>query len=231
MADYIRERSMGEVIRDSVRIYRENFVTIFTIYFFSAFLWTFIYEVLDTTSRAPRAKWFFWGLGKLMAFVAGIQVTAVIAQIYLGYEINIRRVFSRPDILGKAIGTGIIVLVLFLFYPLLMFATTVVVLEGAWGFRALKRSFELGEHYYIRNFVVFVWPYLLYLMLWLVYACLIIWLAPLSPNWKITILAIKGSIFTMITPLAIIMTVLLYFDMRIRNEAYDIVSLAEELRK
>jgi hypothetical protein len=111
-----------------------------------------------------------------------------------------------------------------------MFTVTVVVLEGVWGFHALKRSLALGTHYYIRNFVVFIWPYTAYFMLWTVYFVLSFLLMP-TTGWRIAITAIKLSVFTLITPLAIIMTVLLYFDMRIRNEAYDIVALSEELRR
>src|SRR5207248_8143269 len=113
MADYIRERSSGEIVRDSLKIYRNNFATIFAVYFFSAFLWEFIYEILDATDSWPRGKWFFKGLGKLMPFVAGVQLTSVVAQIYLGYEVNTSKIFRNPTVLTRAVLTGMLVIILF----------------------------------------------------------------------------------------------------------------------
>lgn len=230
MADYIRERSSGDIVRDSLKIYRANFGLIFTIYFFSAFLWEFIYEVLNITGSWPRGKWFFKGLALLMPFVAGVQLTSVVAQIYLGYEINMKKVFRNPTTLTRAVLTGMVVLVLFPLYPLTMFSVPVVVLENVWGFKALKRSFELGSHYYLRNFVIFIWPYTIYLLVSLFFGIVDLFFG-VTPFWSILTIGTKEAVVSLITPLAIITTVLLYFDMRIRNEAYDIVSLPEELRK
>ena len=231
MANYIRERSSGEIIRDSLRIYRDHFGTIFSVYFISGFLWRFIYEVLDETASWHRSKWFFFALSWLMPFVAGVLLTAVVAQIYLGNELNLKRVLRRPKVLGKALLTELLVLFLLFLYPWLMFAVPVVVLEGVWGFRAVRRSSELGRHYRVRNVFVLLWPYTVKFILWVVYALAVVFLVPYTTPWRITLFAIKDTLFSLITPLAYITSVLLYFDMRIRNEAYDIVSLAEELRK
>jgi hypothetical protein len=230
VADYIRERSSGDIVRDSLKIYWANFALIFTVYFFSAFLWEFIYEVLSITGAWPRGRWFFKGLGLLMPFVAGVQLTSVMAQIYMGYEVNIKKVFRDPATLSKAVATGILVLILFPLYPLTMFSVPVVVLENVWGFKALKRSLELGSHYYFRNFLIFIWPYTLYLLVSLFFGLIDLFFG-VEPIWSIITIGTKEALVSLITPLAIITTVLLYFDMRIRNEAYDIVSLPEELRK
>lgn len=230
MADYIRERSSGEIVRDSLKIYRANFELIFTVYFFNAFLWEFIYEILSSTGYLPRGKWVFKGLGLLMPFVAGVQLISVVAQIYLGYEVNIKKVFRNPTILTRAMLTGILVLISAPVYFLTLFSVPVVVLENVWGLNALKRSFELGSHYYARNFLIFIWPYTLYFLLSFFLGVISVFFAP-TKLWALAIIGTKEAVVSLITPLAIITTVLLYFDMRIRNEAYDIVSLTEELRK
>lgn len=230
MADYIRERSSGEIVRDSIKIYRTHFAIIFAIYFVNAFLWEFIYEVLSATGSWPRGKWFFKGLGLLMPFAAGVQLTSVVAQIYLGYEVNTRKIMRRPGTLSKAILTGIVVLLLAPLYPFTMFAVPVVVLENVWGFKALKRSFQLGRHYYLRNFLVFIWPYTVYYLVSIGLGAIDLFYGTTTLR-TILFIGSKEAIVSLITPLAIITTVLLYFDMRIRNEAYDIVSLAEELQK
>jgi hypothetical protein len=152
------------------------------------------------------------------------------AQIYMGYEVNIKKVFRDPATLSKAVATGILVLILFPLYPLTMFSVPVVVLENVWGFKALKRSLELGSHYYFRNFLIFIWPYTLYLLVSLFFGLIDLFFG-VEPIWSIITIGTKEALVSLITPLAIITTVLLYFDMRIRNEAYDIVSLPEELRK
>lgn len=230
MADYIRERSSREIVLDSLKIYWANLELIFIVYFLSAFMWEFIYEVLGITGYWPRGRWFFKFLGLLMPFVAGVHLMSVVAQIYMGYEVNIKKVFRDPKILTKAIGTGILVLILFPLYPFTMFSVPVAVLENVGGFKAFKRSFELGSQYYLRNFVIFIWPYTLYFLLSFTFGVLSLLFAP-TKFWAIVIIGTKEAVVSLITPLAIITTVLLYFDMRIRNEAYDIVSLAEELKK
>lgn len=228
--NYVRERSSGEIVRDALKIYRANFAIIFAVYFFSAFLWEFIYEILDHTNSWPRGKWFFKFLGLLMPFVAGVQLTSVVAQIYLAYEVNTKKIFRRPTTLSKAVLTGILVILLFPIYPLTMFAVPVVVLENVWGFRALKRSWELGHHYYLRNFVLFILPYTAYFLISLFLGVSVLLFQP-ETLMSILLVGMKEAVVSLITPLAIITTVLLYYDMRVRNEAYDIVSLAEELKK
>ncbi|PWT95485.1 MAG: hypothetical protein C5B55_01200 [Blastocatellia bacterium] len=229
MADYIKERSSGEVIRDSVKIYWSNFATIFAIYFFNGFMWDFLFDILKHTHTWPRGRWGIYLLSWLMPFVAGVQLTVVISQIYLGYELNFRRAFRDPSTLSKAVVTALLVALLFPIYPLTMFSVPIVVLEGVWGFNALRRSYELGTNYYVRNFLVLIWPYTIMFLLLFPFAVL----HQIYTSIGLTVFVdfVKDAAFSLITPLLIITSVLLYFDMRIRNEAYDIVSLAEELKK
>jgi hypothetical protein len=110
----------------------------------------------------------------------------------------------------------------------LLFACLVVVLEGLWALNALKRSRALARGFNWRNFAVFV-------LLWVI--VLVLWVAILTP---FTLLHVTSAIITHIftgavavvtVPLFFIAAVLLYYDSRVRKDAYDYAALAEDLRR
>jgi hypothetical protein len=110
----------------------------------------------------------------------------------------------------------------------LLFSCLVVVLEGLWAVKALERSVALVRGFNWRNFAVAV-------LLWVI--VLVSWVAIITP---FTLLHVKSMIVTHIfmaviavvtLPLFFIAAVLLYYDSRVRNEAYDNAALAEDLRR
>lgn len=233
LSDYIRERASGEIIRDSFRLYRKHFLLIFLIFSPIAFSFRLLHDIVSGTETGSRTLMLLRILSLVMTFIAGLPAMLLVSQIYLGYELSLARAFKRltPAFVGKALITGLLALV---FYPWLLFSVPVMVLEGGWGFKALKRSLELGRYYYIRNFLVYIWPYTFYVLIYFGVNSVFTYLYLSYPGrhwlWH-SFIVLKDILFALTAPVFTIVVVLLYYDMRIRNEGYDIVSLAEELKR
>ncbi len=119
-------------------------------------------------------------------------------------------------------------------YLIGMFHMAVLVVEGEWGGRALKRSKELGKDYYLRNLWVMLLLIFPYILLWLL--SYLIWFVVVFMNrveYDLPFLSLADFIFDAMRyafyPVLVIRVVLLYYDMRVRKEAFDYASLAEEL--
>jgi hypothetical protein len=138
---------------------------------------------------------------------------------------------------SKANGTGrillsaaiVVLVVVFVTFVLrLLFAASIVILEGVWAFKALKRSIALTRGFSWRNLGVLILLWIIVLVIWVVIVTLFVLLHVKS--------AFVGRMFTgvvaMITvPLFFIAVVLLYYDSRVRKEAYDTSALAEDLTR
>jgi len=232
--NYIRERSAGEIIREGLRIYKLHCFVIFIVYVPVTVIAKLTTDVLvfshDQTRIVLAARILNW----IIAYIAALHLTVVISHIYLGYDVKLRMALKRSvSLLGKAFITVLLVLLLFPLYPWLMFSLQVVMIEGVWGFKALRRSWELGRYYRLRNFFIYVWPFTLYVVVYMAINVLFLYLSLATPSfrwWELLFSIAKDFTLSLIAPVLIIVAVLLYYDMRIRNEAYDISSLAEDLR-
>jgi hypothetical protein len=111
-----------------------------------------------------------------------------------------------------------------------VFGSTVLVVEGKKGSKALRRSWELAKGYF--------WKILGTLVLAGIMASVVegvlsvpgtIAFAEIGPGgWPF--LAIGGSLAAILTtPFTTSITVLLYFDLRIRKEAFDLEVMAQEM--
>jgi membrane-anchored glycerophosphoryl diester phosphodiesterase (GDPDase) len=131
-----------------------------------------------------------------------------------------------------AIIVGFILLVIpaFLVFVRMSFASTVIVVEGKRGTSAIARSWQLAKGHFWRLFGALI---LAGLIAGIVAAVLavpgeLIALA-MGPNgWPAR--ALGNSLATvLVTPFSTLIIVLLYFDLRIRKEGYDIEVMAQEL--
>jgi hypothetical protein len=109
-----------------------------------------------------------------------------------------------------------------------LFASSVVVLEGLWAVQALKRSKALARGFNWRNLAVLI----------LIWVIVVVLLALASTVFTLLHIksALAGRMFTVgmamiVVPIFFIAVVLLYYDSRVRNEAYDSAALAEDLRR
>ena len=103
----------------------------------------------------------------------------------------------------------------------LMFSSTVTVLEGAWGVEALKRSKNLGSTKHWRNFGVIL-------------IVMFVTMAPILPllmSFNFVSPSVVNrmefqiifNLFTqLLAPVPLISIVLLYYDLRVRKESYNL---------
>lgn len=241
MNNYVREQSIGEVLRNAAQIYGRNFGVMFLTYL----LPVFPISVWQTEMQAGgKLVWFWVALicALVAAFVAWGAVVIAVSDICVGNKPSVERSYRKifSGLLGRLalVGTlqtlviliglalcvvpGVIALLWF------MFAPPVVMLEGLGGIQALKRSKQLAQGHLGRNFLVL----LVTMIIGGVVGGLIGGIFGLlgmvqSFAYRLVLVAVQ----TLITPFSIIAMILLYYDLRVRKEAYDPRALAEDLRR
>lgn len=128
---------------------------------------------------------------------------------------------------------GFILLVIpgIIFYVRYSFVSTTVVVEGQSGTGALSRSWSLAKG---NGWRIFGTLFVAGLIVGVVSVILVIPLTLLtlqnsgSANWVLR--AVSGSLISVLTtPFLVTTAVLLYFDARIRNEAFDLTVMAREV--
>lgn len=237
MKSYLRELSFGEIFKGSFEVYFQNFFTIFIIYALPIYPTSYIQNLLLIEGNFPLF-WIFLVLNLLLTTIAYAAVAITLSDICLGNKPGIIRSYRYvlSSIFWKLLSTnllqviiiviGMVLLVVpgIIFMIWLIFVPIVVVLENTWGIEALKRSKNLGKDFFFRTLGLLI---------------VIIIVAALFGG---IVGAISGAVFgdvpqalllfieILVGPLALIMIVLSYYDLRARKEAYDTASLAEDLR-
>lgn len=107
-------------------------------------------------------------------------------------------------------------------YGAVMFFPSVVVLQGLWGFEAIRRSISLGRGHRLRNAGLVV---ALYLLPYVVYFPLIAF----TKSFPVT-LVVSNVVSFLLRPYVLICVVLMYYDMRKRSTpGFDKFRLAAEV--
>jgi hypothetical protein len=251
METFLREHSVGSIIRSSFRIFSKHYPILFVVYT----LPTFPAVVLQQEAQhAGNIELMLVGVffNILLGFFAFAAITVAISDICLGDRPSVIRAYRR--ILGPtawkllwsnllqmfAIGAGMLLLIVpgLVLMIRLLFTPAAVVLENQSGAAALKRSANLGKGYHWRNAgVVVVWfsitimAYLILVLLFTAIGALLgIDIKQGFEHWGFrTGLAVL--IMGLLYPLIFIGIILLYYDLRVRKEAYDVRALAEDLRR
>jgi hypothetical protein len=243
MISYLKEQSFGEIIRNTFQLYFRNFFRIVSAYFLLIFPFQILFNI-GTHGKIPALAIIGGLLVMVASFFGMAVVTLLVSDICLGNKPSLRRYFKRAfgTILWKLLGTNLLqTLILMIGFILLivpgiiftiwfMFAVSIVILEEQWAMNALKRSKSLGKGYYLRNFGIL----LVLLIISIIIGAL------LGGTIGAVILATIGEgafaifldlIQTIFTPLGVCAVVLMYYDLRVRKEAYNNEVLAEELRR
>ena len=241
MQSYIREHTVGGIVSGSFRIYFQNFMTIIVAFFLPVLPFNLL-QVVAMSENEPGLL-IFSGLMSMVASLFAIAaITLIISDLCLGHSASIIRVYKRVGALVlKLLGTnllqmlaimiGFVLLVIpgFIAVVWFMFSSTIVVLEGISGVDALKRSRDLGATKHWRNIGV-----LLILMVVVgafggIVGGIMGAIAPrevggMGFQMVITVLQLLAM------PISLIAIVLLYYDLRVRKEAYNLEALAEDLK-
>ena len=153
----------------------------------------------------------------------------MLTAVYLVWILLFVAVFLLPSfwsLLGMLVVTLLVLISLVAVIVMTLFYPTVVVLEKRWGFNALKRSAQLGRGYYFRSFLVFA---LMFFFVFFVGS----YVLPLTISMLLGAAGyLVGYLLSfVIAPLGSIYIVLMYYDLRVRKEAYDADALEADLRK
>jgi hypothetical protein len=245
---YLREHSVGSILRSSLQIYRRNFLSLFLIYSLPAFPFTVAQQEAQATGRAPLALVLVL-VNLFVGFFAFGAITVAISDICLGDRPGVIRSYRR---LGGAtmrrlmwsnflqivvVALGLILLVIpgLILMVRLLFTSVVATLENVSGRAALTRSATLGKGFYWRNTTVLL---LFIAVFGLVGGLAGLFFALISMGVGADNLAESSVARTLIAismlslyPLGFTCITLMYYDLRVRKEAYDLRALAEDLRR
>jgi hypothetical protein len=242
MANYVQQQSVGEILRNTFAIYGKGFVVIFLSYFLPLLPFN-IYQGEAMAAHAMGRYWLIYLCSFPVTLPATAVVTVSVSDICLGNAPSLVRSYKRIfAVILKLLATNILQLAIILiglilvFVPSiiamlwLLFTPSVVILEGLWGFAALKRSKQLARGYNWRNLGVV----LLLMIIGVVIFGILHWLYGLL--FPATMERFAYRFFSAVTqslspPLTLTAIVLLYYDLRARKEAYDNSALAEDLRR
>jgi hypothetical protein len=250
---------VGEILDAAIKLYRSRWKSLMAIVAIAlvplTFLQVFLTRSLGSPFADPVATQAEFESARIASLVlGGIELllitpflTAAVARasadIYLGHPVLVGQTFrfavsrihsilwiSILSALAVGLGAllliipGLIVLVRFFFGP------TVLVVEGKKGSAALGRSWRLAKGHFWK----IVGTYIIASILAAVVAGILavpgsLAFAAIGPSgWPVYAVALAvASILT--TPFTTLIAVLLYFDLRIRKEAFDLEVMAHEL--
>jgi hypothetical protein len=136
---------------------------------------------------------------------------------------------------------GLYLIAIFQFY----FLWNVMVLENRYYFAAIRRSRELASGHWLRILVIIISTLVLYYVISFVLLAIVFTIFGLSmlpfvasgpsPTGPMPVVLILGvtlfyALFaSVVVPLLSVVSVLFYFDVRVRKEGFDIELLAQEM--
>jgi len=252
MSEYIREHTPGSIVKGSLKIYFSNLFPILMVYFVPVIPFT-ILQVIAMEEQFAGLSMVAMLLGFIAALFAFAALTLLVSDICLGNKTSVIRDLKHVfgALVGRLLATNLMQMLAFvlcavaflipLIGPLiaivgmvvvllwLMFCSIVVVLEGEWGFAALKRSKQLGAGKYWRNFGTLILMVLIILLIAIVLLVLVTVVFGESLS-ELHIAIFITIVQQLVMPLSLIPVVLLYYDLRARKEAFNLNALAEDLK-
>ena len=236
MSRYLRQQSLIDLLRNSLRIYRRDFILLFLA---SAPLDVPFSMAVNLSSASVTWTIAALFLSLCASSVSGGIMTVLVSDICVGNVPNLRRAyrhvfdrrfwsFFRTLLLANLVILAGLVLPLALF----VLVPPVVILEGLTGRAALTRSRRLGKGYYFRSFALVIG--IVVLGIWMegpLHALIGRVLTPTGWISQIVTEFLVSAGTALVNVLGAIFVVLIYYDLRARKEAYDSLALAEDLRR
>ncbi len=238
----LRARSTSEIVDAAFALYRQNFLQ-YVMVTAVAYAPVLILSLLNAGALEPQSASDLYSMLPvyLVSFVTMALITGVVSRmgsdVYMGREADVartlREVAPRVPVLVVATLINAVLLVLsalFLFIPALWVYTrnfavaTVIVLEKAGPFAAFSRSGALtkGRKWHIFKTLLLVFGIYLLLSFGLLF------LARMTGSTVVTLLL--SSVFSVFAyPVVNLVTMVLYYDCRIRNEGFDLEHMTQAL--
>jgi hypothetical protein len=236
-APALRPRSMVEIIDASFQILRRNYLSLVTATVALALPVVVLRLVLPVTMQ-----WLPQILSWLLQTASSAAVVLLVSETYLGREADVgaalRTVFSRfGSIFGASLMQGIIVglgLLLLIVPGIIFLAWTfampaVVVLENSGAGESFTRSRELTRGSVGRILGTLLVTYILFFVIVISLAMAAGTVVGLSGGSGVAAKVIGDVLASLIFPMVAVVTTLLYYDLRIRKEGFDLEVMAQEL--
>jgi hypothetical protein len=247
----LRPMDYGEIFNEAFDLYKRNFGLFAGI---GAIVYIPYYLFIGLTARYPTITAVAFIVFYIPMAAANGAIIKALADRYLGREATIAGswgyVFRRliPYFLTAILAILLLMLgVLLLCVPgiivafWLYFLYDVIIVEDRFYVEAIQRSRELSAGQWGRIFVVAVLSFLLYgavmLVLGLFVSLQFVFMGKAGPGGPAVVplwvpvsrgLA-QGVTTAIVAPIVSLMNVILYFDVRVRKEGYDIDLLAQEM--
>src|SRR5438445_7714901 len=93
MPDYVREQSVGELLRNGMSIYRRHFLAVFATYFVVCFPLAWLY-MEASARRSINAGVALFFLNLLVISVATGALTILVSDICLGNSVSVGRAYK-----------------------------------------------------------------------------------------------------------------------------------------
>lgn len=258
---FVRDQTLGSLLRDTSSLYFSNFRTIVLCYFLPTFP-VVLMQAIGETYKIPWLEVPGMVLGALLGFVAFGAITVTISDICLGNTPSVRRsyaklfkgrlwlhVFLTGLLQMVVISLGILLLVVpgVILAIRLQFSSIAVVLERVWGRTVLKRSLALTKGQFWRLTGIFalamglmMGAFLLVLLIAALLGGVIGIVGGMTGMSTVDLQSVTGmggallaGIATegFIFPFYFTGLILLYYDLRVRNESFDVAMLAEDMMR
>jgi hypothetical protein len=246
----LRPLTTGEVLDTAFSLYRESFVALLTVSLATQFLPLAISGYVETTGGflVNPGLWF---VAAVLGFIAGAIGTAaatfIVSDSYLGHQITTGEAFARATpFLGRLvgysflssliIGLGMLMLIVpgFIFLCGFAVGAPALVLESlpsATG--AMGRSWELTKGYRGKIFAVLFTTIVLLLIPTIGVGALVAIFGPGEGESAVLIasLVITAIIQILVAPFIYVAFTVLYYDLRVRKEGFDLEMLTTALNE
>jgi hypothetical protein len=244
----LQPMTVVEIVSWSLRFYRENFrkLIVLVVPGFAGWLIIFLFVFRYDAIGSPTGTHELYVALSLFVFlflsaVVAAEGTIAISGQLVAKEMSAGKACMRVldvgfPLLGTlTLSTIVITIGLRLFlipgiiaYVWFCLAPPVVMIEGEGGLGALKRSRAIVKDYFSKTFLIVVPVAIIEILL----AWIILFLPNLFGNLSYLNHLLLSTVFTILlllaAPLKIAATTMLYYDLRVRKEGYDLQSLAEE---
>ena len=236
--------TVGEIFRRAISFYRENSLILIGIAAPNAIVWLILLQFIFNEGELER-MWIMVQVSLAIVIFLSLVVAAVgaltISDRFLNRETTISQAYLRiVDNLSPLLGSLLLVSIIITFgffmvwipglilYAWFCLTPVVVVIEGEGGIGSLKRSRAIVKEHFSK--AVLLVPLLTVIQILVSLALPLI--PKLSGNFfplyaLSLFLAILISL--LIESFKIVTTTLLYYDMRIRKEGFNLKLMAEEL--
>lgn len=214
-------------VKDQDQILLSSFLLLLVQSFFFLPITVAVSDICLGNKLSVRRAYAMISGGLLRRYLWTFVVLALVTALGSALLIVPALIFSAPPIVIFCLG----VVPLLIFSALYMFAFLVALLEGSSGWAALARSKELGQGFYMRNSMAFILGLVAVMLLSGTIggfsAVLLHQITP-EPSVQILVLTFFGALFG---PIGLILVIVIYYDMRVRKEAYDSTMLTQDLMR